>query len=150
MAKGPNAFRTISEAADILGVPAHVLRFWETRFSFVKPLKRAGGRRFYRPQDLDVLRGVLLLLREQGYTIRSVQEYQRRNGVRALAALGRGEPLAASASPSSPVPSILGLKGRILGEAHRARLVAILGELATARGRLAKVLEPDVFGIGED
>lgn len=146
MAKGPNAFRTISEAADILGVPAHVLRFWETRFSFLKPLKRAGGRRFYRPQDLDVLRGVLRLLREQGYTIRSVQEYQRRHGVRALAALGSGEP---SASPPL-IGSILGLKGRALGEAHRGRLVSILGELATARGRLAQVLGPDLSSIGED
>lgn len=146
MAKGPNAFRTISEAADILGVPAHVLRFWETRFSFVKPLKRAGGRRFYRPQDIDVLRGVLLLLREQGYTIRSVQEYQRRHGVRALAALGRGVPVGAPAQ----VKSLLGLKGRALGEAQRSRLVAILGELATARGRLAQVLGADVSSIGED
>ena len=55
MAKGPNAFRTISEAAEELGVPQHVLRFWETKFSFIRPMKRAGGRRFYRPQDIAVL-----------------------------------------------------------------------------------------------
>ncbi len=58
MAKGPEAFRTISEAADELSVPQHVLRFWETKFSFIRPMKRAGGRRFYRPQDIAVLRGV--------------------------------------------------------------------------------------------
>ena len=58
MAKGPEAFRTISEAADELGVPQHVLRFWESKFSFIRPMKRAGGRRFYRPQDIAILAGV--------------------------------------------------------------------------------------------
>ncbi len=66
MAKGPQAFRTISEAADELGVPQHVLRFWETRFSFIRPMKRAGGRRVYRPQDLALLAGVQALHKEQG------------------------------------------------------------------------------------
>ena len=61
MAKGPDAFRTISEAAAELGAPQHVLRFWETKFSFIRPMKRAGGRRFYRPQDIRVLRGVQAL-----------------------------------------------------------------------------------------
>ncbi|HRD45598.1 MAG TPA: MerR family transcriptional regulator, partial [Caulobacter sp.] len=74
MAKGPNAFRTISEAADELGVPQHVLRFWETKFSFIRPMKRAGGRRFYRPQDIAVLRGVRALLHDEGYTIKGVQK----------------------------------------------------------------------------
>ena len=64
MAKGPNAFRTISEAADELGVPQHVLRFWETKFSFIRPMKRAGGRRFYRPQDIAVLNGAAKPWRE--------------------------------------------------------------------------------------
>ena len=59
MAKGPDAFRTISEAADELGIPQHVLRFWETKFTFIRPMKRAGGRRFYRPHDIAVLGGVL-------------------------------------------------------------------------------------------
>ena len=64
VAKGPDAFRTISEAASELGVPQHVLRFWETKFSFIRPMKRAGGRRFYRRQDIDMLRGVRVLLHE--------------------------------------------------------------------------------------
>jgi len=85
LAKGPEAFRSISEAADELGVPQHVLRFWETRFSFIRPMKRAGGRRFYRPQDLAVLRGVRTLLHDKGYTIKGVQRLHREQGVKRLA-----------------------------------------------------------------
>ena len=77
MAKGPEAFRSISEAADALGVPQHVLRFWETKFAFIRPMKRAGGRRFYRPQDILVLAQVRRLLHEQGYTIKGVQKLHR-------------------------------------------------------------------------
>src|SRR6201994_2500155 len=90
MAKGPEAFRTISEAADELGVPQHVLRFWETKFSFIRPMKRAGGRRFYRPQDLLVLRGVRALLHEDGYTIKGVQRLHKEQGIRRLLAAARG------------------------------------------------------------
>ncbi len=89
--KGPDAFRTISEAADELGVPQHVLRFWETKFSFIRPMKRAGGRRFYRRQDLDVLRGVRSLLHEEGYTIKGVQRLHKEQGVRRLMAAAGGE-----------------------------------------------------------
>jgi DNA-binding transcriptional MerR regulator len=84
--KGPVAFRTISEAADELGVPQHVLRFWETKFSFIRPMKRAGGRRFYRPQDLLVLRGVRALLHDEGYTIKGVQRLHKERGIRRLLA----------------------------------------------------------------
>ena len=91
MAKGPEAFRTISEAADELGVPQHVLRFWETKFSFIRPMKRAGGRRFYRPQDLMVLRGVRALLHEDGYTIKGVQRLHKEQGIRRLLAAAQGE-----------------------------------------------------------
>lgn len=90
MAKGPEAFRTISEAADELGVPQHVLRFWETKFSFIRPMKRAGGRRFYRPQDLMVLRGVRALLHEDGYTIKGVQRLHKEQGIRRLLAAAHG------------------------------------------------------------
>ncbi len=90
MAKGPEAFRTISEAADELGVPQHVLRFWETKFSFIRPMKRAGGRRFYRPQDLTVLRGVRALLHDDGYTIKGVQRLHKEQGIRRLLAAGQG------------------------------------------------------------
>lgn len=88
MAKGPDAFRTISEAADEVGVPQHVLRFWETKFTFIRPMKRAGGRRFYRPQDIVVLRGVRALLHEDGYTIRGVQQLHRNSGAARIAVAG--------------------------------------------------------------
>jgi DNA-binding transcriptional MerR regulator len=81
VSKNPDAFRTISEAADEIGVPQHVLRFWETKFSFVRPMKRAGGRRFYRPQDIQVLRGVRVLLHDEGYTIKGVQRLLRDTGL---------------------------------------------------------------------
>ena len=90
MAKGPEAFRTISEAADELHVPQHVLRFWETKFAFIRPMKRAGGRRFYRPADIAVLRGVRCLLHDEGYTIKGVQRLYREQGVRRLIAAGEG------------------------------------------------------------
>ena len=69
MDKSPDAFRTISEAADELDLPQHVLRFWETRFSTIKPLKRGGGRRYYRPEDVLLLKGIRRLLYDQGFTI---------------------------------------------------------------------------------
>ena len=76
--KSPEAFRTISEVADELDVPQHVLRFWESRFPQVKPLKRAGGRRYYRPEDVDLLRGIRALLYGEGFTIKGVQKVLKR------------------------------------------------------------------------
>jgi DNA-binding transcriptional MerR regulator len=80
--KAPDAFRTISEVADDLKVPQHVLRFWESRFSQIKPMKRAGGRRYYRPDDVDLLRGIHHLLYGEGYTIRGVQRILKDQGVK--------------------------------------------------------------------
>jgi DNA-binding transcriptional MerR regulator len=101
--KSPEAFRTISEVAVMLDVPQHVLRFWETRFPQIKPVKRAGGRRFYRPEDVDLLRGIQLLLYFEGYTIRGAQKILREKGVRYTASLGRDEArkhgIAAGAEP---------------------------------------------------
>jgi DNA-binding transcriptional MerR regulator len=91
LAKGPHAFRTISEAAEELGVPQHVLRFWESRFSFIRPMKRAGGRRFYRPQDIAVLAGVRTLLHGEGYTIKGVQKLHKDFGLRRILAGQAGE-----------------------------------------------------------
>lgn len=82
MDKAPDAFRTISEVADDLKVPQHVLRFWESRFSQIKPMKRAGGRRYYRPDDVDLLRGIHHLLYGEGYTIRGVQRILRDQGLK--------------------------------------------------------------------
>lgn len=95
--KRPGAFRTISEVADELDVPQHVLRFWETRFVQIKPVKRAGGRRYYRPEDVDLLRGVRRLLHDQGYTIKGAQRVFKESGVRFVQSVGRGEAIIAAA-----------------------------------------------------
>ena len=88
--KSPDAFRTISEVAIDLDVPQHVLRFWESRFVQIKPVKRAGGRRFYRPEDVDLLRGIRALLYADGLTIRGVQKVLKERGLRHVAGIGRG------------------------------------------------------------
>ncbi|MTJ04329.1 MAG: MerR family transcriptional regulator [Sediminimonas qiaohouensis] len=82
MGKSPDAFRTISEVAEWLDRPAHVLRFWESKFSQIKPVKRAGGRRYYRPQDMLLLGGIKKLLHDEGMTIKGVQKVLRENGVK--------------------------------------------------------------------
>ena len=84
MDKAPDAFRTISEVAEELEIPQHVLRFWETRFTQIKPMKRSGGRRFYRPEDVDLLRGIRRLLYAEGYTIRGVQRILKEHGVKSV------------------------------------------------------------------
>ncbi|MDD9715441.1 MerR family transcriptional regulator [Dinoroseobacter sp. PD6] len=87
MAKSAEAFRTISEVADWLEVPTHVLRFWESKFPQVKPVKRAGGRRYYRPADMSLLAGIRVLLHDDGITIRGVQKILREQGVKHVAGL---------------------------------------------------------------
>jgi DNA-binding transcriptional MerR regulator len=137
VAKGPLAFRTISEAADELGVPQHVLRFWETRFSFIRPMKRAGGRRFYRPQDIDVLRGVRALLHDEGYTIKGVQKLHKEQGARRLAAAGTG------ATPSGDErdwPEVEASDGGALNGAGRTRLSDTLADLEAIKARLDSLL----------
>ena len=81
MDKAPDAFRTISEVANDLDIPQHVLRFWETRFAQIKPMKRSGGRRYYRPDDVDLLKGIRRLLYGEGYTIRGVQRILKEHGI---------------------------------------------------------------------
>jgi DNA-binding transcriptional MerR regulator len=91
MDKSPDAFRTISEVAEELDVPQHVLRFWETRFNPIRPLKRGGGRRYYRRDDVDLLKGIRHLLYGEGYTIRGVQRILKEEGVHFVQSVGRGE-----------------------------------------------------------
>jgi len=133
LAKGPEAFRSISEAADELGVPQHVLRFWETRFSFIRPMKRAGGRRFYRPQDLAVLRGVRTLLHDKGYTIKGVQRLHREQGVKRLA-MAYGE---VGAELDDLVFDSQSIDAQ---ESDRVRLEAMLEQLEAAKTRLDALL----------
>src|SRR5437764_9351800 len=102
MEKAPDAFRTISEVAEDLDLPQHVLRFWETRFTQIKPMKRGGGRRYYRPDDIDLLRGIRYLLYGEGYTIRGVQRILKDDGVRFVQNVWRaGAPQPSRASEST-------------------------------------------------
>ncbi|MBI1211300.1 MAG: MerR family transcriptional regulator [Alphaproteobacteria bacterium] len=89
MSKAPDAFRTISEVSEQLDVPQHVLRFWEGKFAQVRPLKRAGGRRYYRPDDIDLLKGIRALLYNEGLTIKGVQKVLREQGAKHVAEVGR-------------------------------------------------------------
>lgn len=138
MAKGPNAFRTISEAADELGVPQHVLRFWETKFSFIRPMKRAGGRRFYRPQDIAVLRGVRALLHDEGYTIKGVQKLHKEQGVRRLAGVGEGEAIPQTAAEEAVFPQGTAMDA---ADAVRDRLAFALQDLRSVKARLDGLLK---------
>ena len=145
MAKGPNAFRTISEAADDIGAPQHVLRFWETKFTFVSPLKRAGGRRFYRPQDIVLLKAVRRLLHDEGLTIKGVQRLHRELGVQNLAAYG--DPGAGlSYSPAAMDAGATGDRAPPPASppvsANPVRLQTVLAEIEGARIRLEAVLAP--------
>jgi DNA-binding transcriptional MerR regulator len=92
--KSPDAFRTISEVADDLDIPQHVLRFWETRFAQIKPMKRSGGRRYYRPDDVDLLKGIRRLLYGEGYTIRGVQRILKEHGIASVQRLADGSAVA--------------------------------------------------------
>jgi DNA-binding transcriptional MerR regulator len=132
MAKGPEAFRSISEAAEELGVPQHVLRFWETRFSFIRPMKRAGGRRFYRPYDIAVLAEVRRLLHAEGYTIKGVQKLHRELGLKRFLARDHNATSAAPENGDGRAPD--------LTPGARHRLEAALAALESAKARLDGLL----------
>jgi DNA-binding transcriptional MerR regulator len=129
-AKAATAFRTISEVAEELDVAQHVLRFWESKFPIVRPLKRGGGRRYYRPEDVEVLRRIRRLLYEEGYTIKGAQKV-----LRAGRPAGRGG-RAADPRPENGAPE-LGLQ---LGGVARHRLLQIRAELEDLRGLLRRAL----------
>lgn len=108
MDKAPDAFRTISEVAADLDVPQHVLRFWETRFAQIKPMKRSGGRRYYRPDDVDLLRGIRHLLYSEGYTIRGVQRILKEHGIKLVQGLTEGSSAAAFGAIEDDIRNTLG------------------------------------------
>lgn len=143
-AKSPEAFRTISEVASELDVPQHVLRFWESRFAQVRPTKRAGGRRYYRPEDVDLLRGIRTLLYHDGYTIKGVQKLLREKGVRYVAELGRESvrdilpvPPERAQRIEQQVRSVIQFEPRdTLAEEEREKLEILLAELVQLKARM--------------
>jgi DNA-binding transcriptional MerR regulator len=138
--KSPEAYRTIREVADALDLPQHVLRFWETRFPQIRPLKRAGGRRYYRPDDIDRLRLIKRLLYDEGYTIKGVQKLFKEQGVQALSAAAPPltesflEPETAAEPQVRPQtsPDVRAIDSRIADD-----------ELAALREALAEIMEAE-------
>jgi len=146
--KSATAFRTISEVADDLEVPQHVLRFWETKFPQIRPMKRGGGRRYYRPEDIELLRSIRDLLYEQGYTIKGVQKLMREGGLRLGEDDAEGAPeseMAAhaehAAAPSRVQPEDLPLFRASLDDRQLRELRGIAGELSELRDRLRKAID---------
>ena len=146
--KAPDAFQTISEVAEDLDLPQHVLRFWETRFRQIHPMKRGGGRRYYRPDDVDLLRGIRLLLYGEGFTIKGVQRLLKEKGIGFVIAVGQtgsvetvtlddleGE----TGAKSPPGPGAKGAtgKGRSgLSKAQQLQLEGVLTQLMEAKRQL--------------
>jgi DNA-binding transcriptional MerR regulator len=136
MDKSPEAFRTISEVAEEMDLPQHVLRFWETRFPQIKPLKRGGGRRYYRPDDVELLRAVKRLLYGEGYTIKGVQKLLREQGA---AMVARG--FAANDGAEAAKPAVRSVAPE--ASATRASTEVGRGDLATLRAVLADLREAE-------
>jgi DNA-binding transcriptional MerR regulator len=159
MDKSPDAFRTISEAAEELNLPQHVLRFWETRFSTIKPLKRGGGRRYYRPEDVLLLKGIRHLLYDQGFTIKGVQRILKDQGPRFVAGIANGaspDMLARHPSddeddgpPSAPAAAASGAQAAltqmaatpVLTHADREKLGNVLRDLLECKRMLERARE---------
>jgi DNA-binding transcriptional MerR regulator len=157
--KSPDAYRTISEAGEEAGLPPHVLRFWESKFAQLKPVKRAGGRRMYRRQDVQLLKGLRRLLYDDGYTIKGAQKYLREHGVASVAALAEASTPSPDpaqdikAPPVAPQDSVQAEEAPMSpqndGPHHATRLSggqidlarSALSRLEQARARLSEVLE---------
>ena len=146
MEKSPDAFRTISEAAEELNLPQHVLRFWETRFSTIKPLKRGGGRRYYRPEDVLLLKGIRHLLYDQGFTIKGVQRIIKDQGARYVVGIGEGRPVGAltrhaeDEDDNSPISALPAGTGPLSAE-DRDKLAAVLRDLLECKRLLERARE---------
>ena len=151
MEKSPDAFRTISEAAEELNLPQHVLRFWETRFATIKPLKRGGGRRYYRPEDVLLLKGIRHLLYDQGFTIKGVQRILKQQGARFVIGIGEGNPVGALVKEAADaedddesvaaLPSPEGKGEATLDAQDRDKLAGVLRELLDCKRLLERARE---------
>lgn len=154
MSKAAEAFRTISEVAGELEVPKHVLRFWEAKFPQIRPMKRGGGRRYYRPEDMELLRGIRHLLHAQGYTIKGVQKILREQGIDEVKVLGRAlpppaekkrgrKPLVSNVAKQAPAgrgdaPVARAVPNNVipLSQPHRAVIESVIAELGVCRQML--------------
>lgn len=142
MSKAAEAFRTISEVADELDVQKHVLRFWEARFPQVRPMKRGGGRRYYRPEDMELLRGIRHLLHAEGYTIKGVQKILREQGIDHVKQHGRApdEARPPAARGAQPDARVLPANVPAIGTASRGRApVSVSARRGTGRSRASTV-----------
>jgi DNA-binding transcriptional MerR regulator len=156
--KSADAFRTISEVAEDLDIPQHVLRFWETRFSQIKPLKRGGGRRYYRPDDVALLKGIRRLLYGEGYTIKGLQRILKEQGPRHVQAIGRGAPVGPpSKDGEGPHPAIAVAEAQAESAARPRHpeglddltlLAAVLAELGECQRALRAALSPQALPDG--
>ena len=141
MAKSPDAFRTISEVSDEVGVPQHVLRFWETKFAQVKPMRRGGGRRYYRPDDIALLTAINRLLYSDGMTIKGVQKLLREHGAKAVAAGDQAAvPIADQHGAESAASGNIEARASDGGAPVNAADEAVLRELRAIRDRLASAV----------
>jgi DNA-binding transcriptional MerR regulator len=139
--KAPDAFRTISEVADDLDLPQHVLRFWESRFHDIKPMKRGGGRRYYRPDDIDLLRGIRHLLYGEGYTIRGVQRILREQGAKFVQAVWQ---------EGAPQPPHGAVASEEFAEEDAETVENVLAEESGIRGRLSSLIGRDLGDRQDD
>ena len=135
--KSPEAFRTISEVSKDLSLPQHVLRFWETKFTQIKPIKRGGGRRYYRPEDIELLKGIKYLLYNDGYTIRGVQKVIKENGAKKLFSKN----VQNNSFTVQEVDNINAVEEKdssksIIGETKRKKLMNVLNDLVALKKKL--------------
>ena len=135
--KSPEAFRTISEVSKDLSLPQHVLRFWETKFVQIKPIKRGGGRRYYRPEDIKLLKGIKTLLYSDGYTIRGVQKVIKENGIKKFFDSELGNNHFTEAYNQNKEPnSINKVDQHQLGETKRKKLMSVLNDLVELKKKI--------------
>ena len=137
--KSPEAFRTISEVSKDLAIPQHVLRFWETKFIQIKPIKRGGGRRYYRPEDVEILKGIKNLLYNDGYTIRGVQKVIKENGTRKiLLKSSKVETKSFTESENQHNDDLLsgGNNHYSMSDEKRKKLMDVLNNLVTLQGNI--------------
>ncbi len=135
--KSPEAFRTISEVSKDLSLPQHVLRFWETKFVQIKPIKRGGGRRYYRPEDVKLLKGIKALLYNDGYTIRGVQKVIKENGTKKLLRVdNESKPFTDLANDINDTNDQSKIVKYSINESKRKKLMDVLNDLVNLKNKL--------------